>query len=320
MISKTTCPVCNFVLKEDNMNTCPHCKTDLRLWNQTHELPDTYYHQALQLIKANRLVDARERLIAALILYPQHPDAQLLLGKVYAELEMYNEAVDIWEKALTGSPQNSTEIKNLISQARKYQEEKQKPSPPPTPTQRPPEIGEKTKRNARRAAYSAVIAMGVIAAFILGWFLSVSISQPSKESPPHSPTFTAKPPDYTQKVKEILTMLGKDEFQVRQEESIIYLQGEVAIPQEKYEIEKSLQNQKIEGISVIDLSGITVRHPGGYYYLTREGDNLWKIAYKMWGNGEMFSRIFETNKQKIPDPTKISPGIPIIIPNKEPKQ
>jgi nucleoid-associated protein YgaU len=101
-------------------------------------------------------------------------------------------------------------------------------------------------------------------------------------------------------------------IQVMQKNSIIYLSGKVVIPREKYRLEELLQG--IEGISALDLSGIDILYPNGYYYTVKEGDNLWMIADKIWGNGAEFERIHQANRQTILDPSKISPGLIIIMP------
>src|SRR3990172_11538955 len=107
---ETNCPVCDFHQIERWNNVCPRCKTDLSLWNEVIELPDKCYNQALQMIKENRIQEAKEWLTAALGLYPEHLDSQLLLGKIYAELEMFDAAIAAWEKALKQRPENSYEI------------------------------------------------------------------------------------------------------------------------------------------------------------------------------------------------------------------
>ena len=308
---QTNCPICDFQLRERENNICPRCKTDLSLWNQSIDLPTAYYNQALQMLRANRLGDAEEKLIAALTLYPENIDAQILLGKIYAEQERYDEAIAVWEKVLNYRSPNSHEIEELINQAKKCRDEmsleregKQKE------LLRNAKAEEARKVRLRWIGYSTFV---FVAALMLGWFFP--ISKLFKEAPTSLQTGTIiKVPDYTSKVEEILKSHGKSEIKVHQKDSIIYLLGEVFIPQEKYEIESIFQQQDIEGVTAIDLSGITVKHPKGYYYTVREGDNLWLIAENALGNGEMFERIYQVNKQTIENPSKIAKGISIIIP------
>jgi len=50
------------------------------------------------------------------------------------------------------------------------------------------------------------------------------------------------------------------------------------------------------------------------YYEIQEGDSLWKIADKFYGNGSKYEKIFEENREVIKDPDKIFPGQKIRIP------
>lgn len=49
-------------------------------------------------------------------------------------------------------------------------------------------------------------------------------------------------------------------------------------------------------------------------YIIRPGDNLWKIAFKFYGDGTKWRPIWEANKSQIPDPGLIFPFRKIIIP------
>lgn len=51
-------------------------------------------------------------------------------------------------------------------------------------------------------------------------------------------------------------------------------------------------------------------------YTVKPGDSLWKIAQRpdVYGNGSMWRKIYEANKNKIKDPDVIYPGQQLIIP------
>ena len=305
---ETNCPVCDFHQIEIGNNVCPRCKTDLSLWNEVIDLPDKCYNQALQMIKVNRIQEAKERLTAALGLYPEHLDSQLLLGKIYAELEMFDAAIAAWEKALKQRPENSHQIEDLITKAKKRQneivsgkDEEQK------------KLLERVKGEEKRRLRSRWIGYSVlfsIAALIIGILLP--FHYPFQAPSPNSSVTASKLIEYKQEVEGMLKAQGISGIQVDQKNSIVYLLGEVMVPQEKYQLEKLIRG--IKSISAVDLSGIEVLHPKGYYYTVRKGDSFWSIAERIWGNGAKYGRIYQTNKQKIPDPSNIPPGITIVIP------
>lgn len=305
---ETNCPVCDFHQIERGNNVCPRCRTDLSLWNEVIDLPDKCYNQALQMIKENRIQEAKERLTAALGLYPEHLDSQLLLGKIYAELEMFDAAIAAWEKAIKQRPENSHEIEDLITKAKKRQSEIVSGKDEEQKWLLERVKGEEKRRlRSRWIAYSALFS---VVALIIGILLP--FRYPFQAPSPTSYVTVSKPVEYKQVVEEILKSQGISDIQVNQKNSIIYLSGKVLIPQEKYQLEKLIQG--IKGVSAVDLSGIEVLHPKGYYYIVRKGDNLWSIAERIWGNGAKYGRIYQTNKQKIPHSSNISPGITIVIP------
>jgi nucleoid-associated protein YgaU len=53
-----------------------------------------------------------------------------------------------------------------------------------------------------------------------------------------------------------------------------------------------------------------------YSHAVKEGENLWQIAryWEVYGDGKMWSRIYEANKDKIKEPDLIRPGWVLTIP------
>lgn len=49
-------------------------------------------------------------------------------------------------------------------------------------------------------------------------------------------------------------------------------------------------------------------------YTIRKGDTLWSIAVQEYGDGNQWRRIYGFNKDRIPNPNKLKPGLTIIIP------
>lgn len=49
-------------------------------------------------------------------------------------------------------------------------------------------------------------------------------------------------------------------------------------------------------------------------YTVEKDDSLWKIAQKEYGDGNKWKKIYEYNKDKIKNPSKLKPGLIILIP------
>lgn len=50
------------------------------------------------------------------------------------------------------------------------------------------------------------------------------------------------------------------------------------------------------------------------FYVVRRGDTLSKISMTYYGSANQWRKIFEANKEAIPNPDKLSPGVKLIIP------
>jgi nucleoid-associated protein YgaU len=49
-------------------------------------------------------------------------------------------------------------------------------------------------------------------------------------------------------------------------------------------------------------------------YTVQKNDSLWKIADKFYGDGRKWKDIADANKDVLPDPSKLKPGITLSIP------
>ena len=54
--------------------------------------------------------------------------------------------------------------------------------------------------------------------------------------------------------------------------------------------------------------------PAHEIYVIQKGDTLWKIAKKFYGKGSSWPKIHEANKEAIPNPDLIHPGVESRIP------
>lgn len=55
--------------------------------------------------------------------------------------------------------------------------------------------------------------------------------------------------------------------------------------------------------------------PAAQTYTVQEGDSLWAIAERFYGDGSQWNRIAEANREQVPDPNLIQPGQVLTIPS-----
>jgi len=106
------------------------------------------------------------------------------------------------------------------------------------------------------------------------------------------------------------------------EEGTVVLKGEA---ESQDAVEKgALMVGNVEGVEKVDVSQVEIKdqvveesseqpQKQVEFYEIQEGDTLWKIAEKFYGDGNMYQKIFEDNKEVIKDPNKIYPGQKIRI-------
>ena len=68
--------------------------------------------------------------------------------------------------------------------------------------------------------------------------------------------------------------------------------------------------------SGVSLDGRPTEKPSPKVYVVRKGDNLWKISQKIFGDGDLWPRIYNENKDLIGgDPNLILPGQRLVLTN-----
>ena len=49
-------------------------------------------------------------------------------------------------------------------------------------------------------------------------------------------------------------------------------------------------------------------------YTVKKGDTLWSIAHKFYGKGNLWHRLYEANRDKLPDPGRLRTGMRLHVP------
>lgn len=99
-------------------------------------------------------------------------------------------------------------------------------------------------------------------------------------------------------------------LQVQVEGDTIKLSGDGS---EEAKEKAALIAGNIKGVKNVEFEGVRADSDEDYYEI-KSGDNLSKIAKHFYGDGNLYNKIFEANKEVIKDPNLIYPGQKIRIP------
>lgn len=77
---------------------------------------------------------------------------------------------------------------------------------------------------------------------------------------------------------------------------------------------KKVKVKNVSTSSTQDSTRTTKPVESGRTYTVQSGDYLWKIAKQLYGDGALWKKIYEANKDKISDPNLIYPKQVLIIP------
>lgn len=102
--------------------------------------------------------------------------------------------------------------------------------------------------------------------------------------------------------------LANLDIKIRQKGNHIWCYGEVYTWHQKELVAKVVGS--VKGVESVDYQDIVVTQK----YITSPGDNLSKIAVKVYGNPNKWLHIFEANRQNIKHPDKIDPFIALSLP------
>ena len=108
--------------------------------------------------------------------------------------------------------------------------------------------------------------------------------------------------------------LGNPNVQTTVDGDKVTVTGEVATQEEKEKILLALGN--IQGVASVD-DQITVTGPAvaaARFVVVKKGDTLSAISLTVYGNANLYNKIFEANKPLLSHPDKIYPGQTLRIP------
>ena len=122
-------------------------------------------------------------------------------------------------------------------------------------------------------------------------------------------------PDAAQKLKDHIEKNnpGISDLQVELSDDVATISGTAA---DQAAFEKAvLMAGNVEGVAKVEASA--VKKPAAAeseFILVQEGDTLWGISERAYGNGARYTEIFAANREVIEDPDLIFPGQKIRIP------
>jgi hypothetical protein len=178
MDATVICPVCNSQ-QPGNNNECTSCGSDLSLLAAFDGLALRYYSEALTLAKdEGRSGEAVEKLRAAIALDPGRPEFHVVLAKLRAQQEDYEEAIAEFRRALDLAPAGSPvqeKARRGLEKAGRIEREREE-------TVRTRER-ETLARGRRRRYYVAAAAGGVLAAGVALGMIAAPRPMPGKPSP-----------------------------------------------------------------------------------------------------------------------------------------
>jgi nucleoid-associated protein YgaU len=107
---------------------------------------------------------------------------------------------------------------------------------------------------------------------------------------------------------------GVNDLNVSVEDGVATITGEADSP-DAYEKAVLMAGNAL-GVASVEAGGLDAPEQtiDVSYYEIQQGDSLWKIADKFYGDGSKYQAIFEENREVIKDPDKIFSGQKIRIP------
>lgn len=117
------CPVCPVSDIPDNTSICPGCGTDVSPFRRVKELAKVHYNDAIRMVNEGAVDTAINRVMAALSIDDEFPEARKLLGKLFWRKKQFADAINQWQQLLAARPEDK-EILELLTRAKHKQRRK----------------------------------------------------------------------------------------------------------------------------------------------------------------------------------------------------
>ena len=315
-------------------------------------LPQVYYNQALELARAGSLPAARDKLLAVLTLDPEMVTAHVVLGKVYGQICQYHQAIACWETALELDPGNAA-AKAGIAKARELQTQLDRrhtyrhglrvglaamlfvvgvvslqtyrevssrlASPPPLPVTSVRTALENTP--ALHEAEVEVLARGdgiqIVGSVDTDEQRQLVKAVAESEAGGTPVDISAVTVRHAAPLAESFTHLLELEenqdlrsIKVTQQGDVLRLSGTVPSDSDVHRAEALAR--ALVGVRAVDTSELSSM--GMIDYVVQDGDTLWDLAVRFYGDGAEWPRIVESTPHLSSDYRKLESGIHLRIP------
>jgi len=285
-------PGCRREIAGKTVEACPSCGFDLTPLARVAGLADHYFNRALELSQAGDEALAVESLVAAVTVDPHDHEAHLLLGHLYSRQGNRALARLHWEKALELNP-HSEEARRRLEEA------------PEAPA---PAGGRRRLPFWLAGAAAAVMA---VVAFAAGWHLAGRGSQAPAPGVLPAPDPAAVACGLEEEFASEPQLAGAV-LRVRPGERRLVLEGEVVTPGQLL-LAYGMAARRAEGMAV-EAGGVSVmlERVAGYRYSLKEGETLWDLARRVYGDPGRWRDIARASG--ISDPARLPVGAELILP------
>jgi|ERR1700733_622525 len=262
-----TCPVCETVNEETR---CRQCSTDLGPLARVTQLPQQYCQQGERLLEKGDVEGALERLSAAASLEPTSAEIHLALARAYSTKSLHDEALAHCDAALRLSPQR----KQLAEETRQSVVEQR-------------EVAVASQRLQTRRLGRLVWMLPAIA-FALG-LASAAVIQMRRG--------VAPPPPLAARVRAGLAAHSATRglsLSVAEQAGVVHVSG--VVPSDLYlGLVREFASESADGH--VDFGGLAVApSEPPTIYRVRQGDSLWLIAKRKYGNAALWPEIEKVNR------------------------
>jgi nucleoid-associated protein YgaU len=280
-------PGCRREIKDNAATRCPSCGFDLEPLARVAALGDYHYNQAVRLAAEGKEALALESLLAAVTLNPDDGEAHLFLGRLYARQGNRLARVHA-EKASELNPALKEEAKRCLGELAKRERQ----------------------LKAKRCGAVAAFAAAAVLAFALGLRLGAPGAAPGREPAPAADLARA-----AQRLEERLAaepMLQGAALEVAQTGQGLAIRGRVITAEQLLALREIAASAAEAPVNVLEVEAL-LKEPVAYRYRLQEGETLWEIAQRVYGNPQRWMEIARASGVR--DPSRLPAGRELVVPS-----